>query len=169
MSLVREASGDLFSLAARERAWLVVTTNGCVGRGGRLVMGAGVAGEAAKRWPELPERLGALVSARGNVPVADSERRVLTWPTKPGLHELDGRTHPGWMCAARIRRPECVRQVARLVWRSAPLLVALADELGLDGPIYSTRPGCGLGGLNWMDVAPHLAKVLDDRFVILAP
>lgn len=62
----------------------------------------------------------ALVADSGNVPVADFSARVLTWPTKPDSHDLDGTTHPGWMCAARVKRPECVGQVAKLVWRNAP-------------------------------------------------
>lgn len=43
---MREAGGDLFALAERDEAWVVVTTYGCVSRGTtpRLVMGAGVGG-----------------------------------------------------------------------------------------------------------------------------
>ena len=165
---MRTVPGDLWQLAAADAtAWLVVPTNGCVKPGGALVMGAGVAAGAAVRWPHLPAVLGAAVTANGNIPAADETSRVLTWPTKPDRHVLDGREHPGWMCAARIRRPECVRGVARLVWSNAPRLVALADMLALSGPIYCPPPGCGLGGLNWADVGPHLAGVLDDRFVIV--
>lgn len=165
---MREARGDLFARAAREHAWLVITTNGALTSDGRLVMGAGVARVAARRFSGLDRRLGAAVAAHGNVPVADPTTRVLTWPTKPAVHELDGRSHPGWMCQARVHSYACERVVARLVWKSAPLVVHLADELDLGAPIYLPRPGCGLGGLEWSKVGPHLARVLDDRFVVLA-
>ena len=165
---MRETTGDLFELASCGEAWLVVTVNGSVGRDGKLVMGAGVAGQAARTWPHLPELFGRLVTENGNVPVADVMARVITWPTKPDVHELDGHAHPGWMCVARTKRPECTRQVARLVWRNAPAVAKLATELGIDGPIYTPRPGCGLGGLEWAKVGPALAEVLDDRFVVVA-
>lgn len=164
---MQQATGDLFALADTHNAWTVITTNGAVQNNGRLIMGAGVAATAARHHPHLPAALGALVTQHGNVPVADDQSRTMTWPTKPAVHDLDGRTHAGWMCAARVRDPRCVRGVARLVWANAPRVVALADVLGLDGPIYLPAPGCGLGGLKWDDVRPHLAGVLDDRFVVV--
>lgn len=165
---MREQRGDLWQLADEAGAWTVVTTNGCLKTDGTLIVGAGVAKSAAARHPTLAAVLGAHVREHGNVPGAVPAARMLSWPTKPDQHMLDGRAHAGWMCAARVRRPECVREVARLVWRNAPLLVALADELELTGPIYTPQPGCGLGGLNWDNVRPHLAGVLDDRFVVVS-
>lgn len=169
MADMREMTGDLFTLAEAGGSWLIVTTNGCLDKSGRLVMGAGVAGAARDRYEGLAAALGAHVAANGNVPGAVGEHRVLSWPTKPATHTVDGKTHLGWMCAARVRDPRCVREVARLVWHSAPKLVALADQLQLTGPIYAPRPGCGLGGLDWAQVKPALAGVLDDRFVIVSP
>ena len=165
---MRTATGDLWDLVSGDPgSWAVVTTNGCLRADGTLVMGAGIAQQAAARFPQLPAELGRAVAARGNVPAAVLDARMLSWPTKPAAHELDGRRHAGWMCAARVRRPECVREVAGLVWRNAPLLVALADDLGITSRIYCPPPGCGLGGLNWSDVGPHVARVLDDRFTIV--
>jgi hypothetical protein len=131
-------------------------------------MGAGVAGQAARLMPGLAAQLGDLVAVHGNVPVPVPELRLLTYPTKPGRHVLADRSaHDGWMCQSRVRTSACEREVARLVWHSAHLLVELVGALSLAGPVLLPRPGCGLGGLSWDKVRPALAGVLDDRFVVV--
>lgn len=167
---VREIRGDLWVLAdASPDTWVIVPTNGVVRANGHLVMGAGVAASAAARHPQLAGALGAHVREHGNTPVAVPAARVLSWPTKPDVHELNGRSHPGWMCAARVRSPECTRAVASLVWANVPLVVAAADEAGITGDVLLPHVGCGLGGLDWAQVGPALHRVLDDRFVAVTP
>jgi hypothetical protein len=38
--------------------WIVVTTNGIIKSNGDAVMGAGIALEAARKFPDLPRQLG---------------------------------------------------------------------------------------------------------------
>lgn len=163
-------TGDLWAVAdADASAWVVIPTNGALKANGTLVMGAGVAGAAQKRHPGLAAALGAHVKAAGNVAAALPQFRVLSWPTKPAEHTVDDKTHPGWMCAARVRHDDCTRQVATLTWAGAHQVVRLVAELNLTGPILLPHVGCGLGGLDWAKVGPALAGVLDDRFIAIAP
>jgi hypothetical protein len=65
-----ERQGDLWDIARWVhndfQPWIVVPTNGQVGFNGRAVMGAGVALQAAQKFPNLPKELGRLLKLRGN-------------------------------------------------------------------------------------------------------
>jgi len=56
-----------------------------------------------------------------------------------------------------------------LIERSARELVDFVTDLWERGPatICLVRPGCGNGGLDWKDVRPVLAPLLDDRFMVV--
>lgn len=168
---MRERTGHLFDAYDDEAgAWLVVTTNGGLDREGSLVMGAGVAGAAKRKFPGIERKLGLLVAKHGNVPVAIRDLRVMTWPTKPAVHVLpSGASHPGWMCVTRVEHPSCLEGVGRLVAASAPKLLSLADLLEVKGTIFTPRPGCGHGGLEWSRVRPWMQERFDDRFVVVDP
>jgi hypothetical protein len=165
-----ERTGNLFDCYDRAPgSWLVITTNGHV-RDGRLVMGAGVAGAAKRKFPGLDQRLGRLVSTHGNVPIALRDTRILTWPTKPNSHTIaGGQSHAGWMCVARIDDPSCLNEVKRLTAASGLRLIELVDQLDITGHIFTPRPGCGLGGLDWGQVGPWMRQRFDDRFVVVDP
>lgn len=171
--LLRELRGDLWELAAAASGWVVVTTNGTVNARGDLVMGAGLAGQATALHPNLPKLLGEHVTHHGNVPAVIPDLKLATWPTKPGSHTLDnGSTHPGWMCATRVRGEQCHRQVARTTWVNGPLLLASLDTANVTGPVFTARPGCGLGGLDWAKVRPWMQDLLTGRhgqFTVVAP
>jgi hypothetical protein len=169
--------GRLFDLYDRTPgSWLVVTTNGALDGSGNLVMGAGVAGAAKRRWPGIEGALGERVRTGGNVPFALPRVRVLTWPTKPAVHDLgNGAGHPGWMCVARISDPQCLRAVKVLTARSGLAVRDLVDSLTgsgammSDAVIFTPRPGCGLGGLDWRELEPWMAQNFSDRFVVVDP
>lgn len=149
---------------------MVVTTNGGMDRDGSLLMNGGVAGAAKRHLPGIEGVLGKLVKERGNVPIALPKVRVLTWPTKLGVHTLpDGRSHAGWMCISRVDDQACKDVVGRLTARSGERVIKMADEMGLQGPIFLPRPGCGLGGLDWSKVKPWMQERFDDRFVVVDP
>lgn len=140
---MREDIGDLWTYPAQYR---VVTTNGIVSeRTGCLIMGAGVALEAKKRFPGLPEKLGAWVVEYGNRAFICKPEGLLTFPTKHHWHD-----------------PSDVK----LIRLSALQSLAIADKYDLRS-IAMTRPGCGNGGLTWDFVKPYVEDVLDDRFVVL--
>ena len=125
-------------------------------RNGDAVMGAGVAKQAAERWPWLPASLGNFI-IRGDGPA------VLTFQAHkddvPGLfHVVCVPTKHDWRQPSTLGLVELgVRTLIPQVNRSRWQTVALP------------RLGCGLGGLRWEDVEPVLARYMDDRFVVLVP
>ena len=140
---MREAVADLWELHAQGAA-VAVTTSGLVGGDGLARLGRGCARQAGERFPWFAARLGAQISARGNHVVHVGER-IASFPVEH---------HP-------LEVPDL-----RLIARSAAELVALATELGWSA-VALPRPGCGGGGLEWSEVRPVLAPLLDDRFLVV--
>lgn len=136
-----EVNADIWTYPADYRC---ITTNGIVKKNGELVMGAGIALEAAKRFPELPARLGKNVSIFGNIPYIFHEWKIISFPTK---------NH--WKDPSSLE----------LIEKSAKEILTFANILGIIS-ISLTRPGCGLGKLDWADVKPVLDKYFDDRFIV---
>jgi hypothetical protein len=137
---MREAIADLWTLHD-DGAVVVVTTNGLVARDGLARLGRGVARQAGERFPGFAARLGALLAEHGNHVQLVGER-IVAFPVEH---------HP-------LERPD-----PALIRRSAAELVALADREGWTR-VALPRPGCGGGGLEWSEVRPLLAPLLDDRF-----
>lgn len=152
---MEEATGNMFNQQCNA---LAISTNGFVKKDGTLVMGKGCAFEATKRHPKLPAKLGEAVKHHGNhvhwalVYLDRLYRNVASFPVKPA----GSYWQPGWMMKAD---PELIK-------RSAQELSTLADSQ-LWTEIVLPRPGCGNGGLNWVDVKPILADILDDRFTCM--
>ncbi len=149
-----EIKGDIF--AQTDADAICVTTNGVVKANGELVMGRGIAQQFAERYPNLPRILGDLVSSdtywnKGNhvhgIIYGLEPYSLVSFPTKEN-----------WKDPSQLW----------LVQRSAKELVAYADKMGWK-KIVLTRPGCGLGGLEWTDVKKVIGPILDDRFYIITP
>ncbi len=140
---MREAFADLWELHAAGAA-VAVTTNGLLGRDGRVVLGRGCARQAGERFPWLPAALGRALAARGNH-VAHLGHRIASYPVEHDPFQLPD--------------PD-------LIARSARELAALADAEGWT-EVALPRPGCGGGGLSWGEVRPLLAPALDARFVVV--
>lgn len=150
---MREAQGDLWSYQ-RPGAVICITTNGKVVKG-RNVMGRGCAKEARDRFRGIDTIIGTFVTRFGNRcfklamgSQADGSDRwhLVTFPTK---HD-DPQEESDPM----------------LIAESAEQLVDMADKFGWT-EVVVPRPGCGNGGLDWVDVRELLVDVLDDRFVIV--
>jgi hypothetical protein len=124
---------------------ICITTNGDVRKDGRAVMGRGIAFQAAAKYPNLPYLLGDKICEFGNHVFFFEIFNLFTFPVK---------SH--WEEAADLN----------LIERSAAELRELVPDTWTR--VYIPRPGCGVntGGLQWADVAPVLAEVLDDRFII---
>lgn len=139
-----EVTGDLWSYPADA---MVIPTNGSVRKDGTAIMGAGVAKEAARRWPDLPDRLGQDIREEG-VRVAvllQDDVYVVAFPTKISP----------WQKSRLDLIETGARDLAKLSsrrWTNWETVVL-------------PRVGCGLGGLDWEDVKPVLSRYLDDRFV----
>jgi hypothetical protein len=147
---MREVTGDLWTYAD-QGAWVAITTNGTVRRDGSLVMGRGVALQAARRYPALPRELGRVVARSGNYVWLMVEYRLFSYPVKKAFY--DGAEF-------------------KLIKQSAEQLVSIVEAVNKGGlhqidSVYMVRPGCGNGGLHWADVEPVVRPILDDRFVIV--
>ena len=140
---MRETFADLWTFHDRG-AVVVVTTSGLVGRDGLARLGRGTAAQAGRRFPWFAARLGALLAEKGHH-VHHVGERVVSFPVEH---------HP-------LERPD-----PTLIRRSAIELASLAHREGWTC-VAIPRPGCGGGALEWAEVRPLLAPVLDDRFVVV--
>lgn len=122
-----------------------ITTNGIRNGAGHLVMGAGLAKQAATKYPALPILLGWWLESYGNTPCYVPSAGIVSLPTKHN-----------WTDPSDLE----------LIVQSATAIALLA-RLHRWSIVASVRPGCGLGNLKWNDVKPILEKVWDDRFFIV--
>lgn len=140
---MKEDIGNLWEYPAEYRC---ITTNGVLNSRSELIMGAGVALEAKRRFPGLPAKLGKYVYVFGNRPFICPTERIITFPTKQD-----------WRNKSSLV----------LISLSAQHLLRIADKWNIRS-IAIPRPGCGNGGLSWDDVKPILSPLLDDRFVVVS-
>ncbi|HJV33991.1 MAG TPA: ADP-ribose-binding protein [Geomonas sp.] len=108
-------------------------------------MGRGCAKQAHKHFPDLPERLGALLAAGGNH-VHLIYEALVSFP---------------------VEESPWANPDLRLIRRSAEELRDLADLHGWQ-VVVVPRPGCGGGGIAWQDVRPLLEDLFDDRFTVIS-
>lgn len=127
--------------------WIAIPTNGVTRSNGEAVMGAGLAKQAAERFPDLPQWLGAHIHQCGNVPHAFPSIRLLALPTKS--HWRD-------------------KSDLQLIQHSMQTVRQLLAQHHIP-QIYCPPLGCGLGGLQWYDVAQAIAPFVDDRFIFVLP
>lgn len=125
--------------------WRCITTNGVVKANGELVMGAGIAKQAAQRYPNLPEILGLWVKNLGNHPFFFETIQIISFPTK---HH--------WRDKSDIK----------LIKESALNIVDRMEHFEVD-KVALPKPGCANGGLEWGEVEPVLSSILDDRFLVV--
>ena len=142
---MREITGDIWSFASQ--GYIVIPTNGIVKANGEAVMGAGMAKEAAARFPNLPKELGVRLNKTGNRNYYFKEYGVLTFPTK---HD--------WKDPADIQL--ITRSAAQL---GQDLEVLRRQDRNLR--YFLPQVGCGLGGLKWADVREAVKPYLEDDMI----
>ncbi len=109
-------------------------------------MGAGLARQAAQRYPNLPEVLGKCIANSGNH-VHMLRHDIVAFPTKTD-----------WRDPADLV----------LIERSAEELLKLTNQQQFK-LVALSRVGCGLGNLRWSQVKPVLERVFGDdrRFMVV--
>jgi hypothetical protein len=122
-------------------------------------------------FPDLPKLLGNVIRLNGNqvnILCLVDTTFLLSFPTKdvsgiadgtntvPHANYTIGSFVPGFHLKSTLERIE----------QSCKELVALANLHKLN-TVLITRAGCGNGGLDWNDVKPVMAKLLDDRFIVV--
>ena len=143
-------TGDIWELALAHKGLVVVPTNTTLKKDGLAVMGAGLAKDAAERFPSLPHRLGDHIKRWADRIYVDSH--VICLPTKRD-----------W------RQPSTME----LVERGCRELVELDRVFAICGynrPIFVPQLGCGLGGLKWeRQVRPVVDSLLEsERFILVS-
>lgn len=145
---------DMFAITKpyeTKTAAFTVTTNGMIKKDSTAVMGAGIAKTAAALFPSLPRLLANSLKKHGNrtfaYRVADTKNRTATVITMP--------TKQDW------RDPSDLE----LIKKSCKEMLQIADANGLT-EVYLPCPGCSNGKLDWNDVKPAIAAILDDRFTV---
>lgn len=147
---VKYLIGDIWQLSEQLDAWVVVTTNTVIRNDGRAVMGAGIAKEAAKRFPDLPFSLANHIR-RWQDRVYIYQFPVICLPTKRN-----------WRNPSRLDWIEkgChdLKEVCRII-----------ESVGDNRPVLVPPLGCGHGGLNWeRQVRPVVDSILDnERFLMV--
>ena len=139
-----EIVGDLWH-EHKKGAVIAITTGGMVSKTGKALMLNGCAKQAADRYPDLINILGSLLINHGNH-VFDLGRRIVSFPVESDPYQC----------------PDI-----NLIDQSCRELVELADYKGWQ-TIVVPRPGCGVGGLTWVEVRPILENCFDDRFHVIS-
>lgn len=140
-----DAGTDVWDLHGQGH-WVLIPTNTERKSDGTAVMGAGLALDAATRFPDVPARYGRALAV-GNARVVLTNHRLLLGPTK---------TH--W------RRPATMALVVELLDAVARWTDANPTER-----IAVASPGCGRGGLAWDQVRTAALQRLTGRNVNLLP
>lgn len=149
--------GDIWNWHSRGY-WVVVTTNiGWDPETLRNNMGAGLALQAATRFPGLSRQYGELCrDLGGDTPVTPHVRhRLFLFPVKPLLDPE--RPEISWAQDADTATIE----------RSAKQLGKLIADMGLSGQVAMTFPGCGNGNLHPSVVLPILERHLASKVVLV--
>lgn len=140
---MKEIVGNLWDYKGQ---WIIVPTNNTLKKCGCAIMGAGVAKQAALCFPNLPKELGFRIQFADSGVHLFSGLRIIAVPTK---------NH--W------RDKSDISLITQGIIQLRVFVKFYSDSL-----FYLPRLGCGLGGLNWeTEVKPSLARMLDDRFVVV--
>lgn len=123
-----------------------ITTCGVVSKNGYLVMGAGIAKDAKRKFMELPYIFGQNVDEKGNHFHIIKKYGVASFPTKHHWKE---------------------KSDINLIARSCRELLHFSREWDY---VLLPRVGCNNGGLLWDEVKPVVETYLhSDKFTIVHP
>lgn len=157
--------------------FLCIPTNGFTKHGGENVMGAGLAKQAANRFPEIPKLLGSYLQGKGekgNVPYVvkypdnRTNYNIITFPVKPCVvhdrsllltrfqHGNNPPSWPGFMAKGQLP----------LIARSAYLLNKFIFTMG-NVKVVLPMVGTGNAELSWQEVEPILDQWLDEDIFIV--
>lgn len=128
---------------------ICIPTNGIYNSQGTAIMGAGLAKDAADRYPELPKLLGEKLKDTGNNVYQFNILKdiIITFPTK--YH---------WYFKSNLI----------LIRQSTEQLLELTDNNPDWEQVYLPRVGTGLGQLDWINDVKPILENLDDRFTIVS-
>ena len=143
-----ERIGNLWDLHREHpNCFIVIPTNGVVKANGEAVMGAGLAKQAAQRFPTLPTLLGHAIQNKGN--------SLHCWPDLR-LYALPTKTH--------FSLPSDLSLICRGLIQLAQAMTHFPDSV-----VYCPHLGCGLGQLEWPRVRAAITPHLTARMIFVGP
>jgi hypothetical protein len=153
-----EAKLDLWAEPADAKC---ITTNGFVKNNGNLVMGAGVAGQAQSRYPQLPKIWGESYSLRKGyhrvgARTQDEPPKLLVGPHAQELRVQDDLTHDFTFVSFPVKYNWYEKADLNIIKNSAYDLAQAIEDYGWE-KVLLPRPGCGNGQLDWEEVMPIIA------------
>lgn len=151
--MIEAPHGEDIWAAQGPNDWVCITTNCTLRKDGRLVMGGGIALEAAQRFPWLPLALGEDVKRNGANVVTHTIGRTIAFPVKYDV------AHPADLELIEMS----TARLAYMVLKHRVFFPSLPER------ILIPRPGCGLGNRTWEEVRPILERhLVGDRYVIFS-
>lgn len=130
-----------------ELGYICIPTNGVVSSSGLAVMGAGLARDAADKFPYLSLDFGSVLNNFGNQVFLFRQECIFCFPTKNDFRETSS---------------------LELIKQSCHQLKTLVNVYRINKPIYLPKVGSGLGMLPWPSVKEILTKELrSEQFICL--
>lgn len=165
-----EIEGDIFDFINDPTVDAIcITTNGIVGSDEKNVMGMGVAGIAASKWPDIRKNVGKIITNLGNVPgiigIIDEKDQFVN----PNRKIVESEEYKCLIFSYPTKEDYRDNSDIELIIKSAYKMVSFADKFNLS-KVMLPVVGCGVstGRLNWeQDVKPKIKEILDDRFYIV--
>lgn len=163
---MKEIKGDIFELMKNDGVdSICITTNGIIKSDGSAVMGAGIALEAAKRWPSVAANLGRALGAMGNHPFVMGIIGADGYFVNPTRKLINAKAYKTLIWSLPTKNEWKDEADMELIKNSCTMLYSRTLELGLKN-ILMPKIGSGLGKLNWEDVKTVITPILDDRFTV---
>jgi len=132
---------------------VVITTNCELNSKGEAIMGKGIALEAKRHFPGLPKMLGQHIKRFYSAVKYFPEFNLFIFPTKYNWRE---KSDLDLICESSIGLDHIVYQKFNVCNDSH------------FKKVYTVKPGCNNGQLNWEDVEEVLNRNLDkDRFIVV--
>ncbi len=165
---MKEMKGNVFDLAMEPGVdSICITTNGITNYNGLAMMGAGTAGEAARRWPNVRFNLGKALKAFGNLPFVIGYLDDQGTFNDPNKKVIASKQYKSLIWSFPTKGDFRLNAQMDLIKRSSQLMSEMATSLKLTN-VMIPRPGCGkgTGKLIWKDVKAEIEPLLDDRFTV---
>ncbi|MFB2922935.1 hypothetical protein [Aerosakkonema funiforme] len=152
---------NLTQITCNTRLWLCITTNGCIRKDGRAVMGAGIARQARDRYHGIERVLAEKLKRRGNQ--VNYLIRLIEYGNHAHLFSFP--TKNNWRMNSPIELIEDSAKQLKYLWQRA------TQRYGEPPIVVLPQPGCSNGNLVWSSqVKPLLEIILDaPEFWIISP
>jgi hypothetical protein len=135
--------------------WIVITTNTVIKKNGRAVMGAGIAKQAADRFPDLPYLYGRFLKTS-----ADSSGIAVV----PNIGLVLFPTKYHWQNPSDL---DLIKKNAIQLANRYTEVITLGNVGQPIRHVFLPPLGCGLGKRKWEEVEPILSPILDDNFTVV--